>query len=276
MMVEIDKLQFFVKRKANSGTTKPVVFLHGFTGSSFDWKFLFDKLPERFEPIAIDLLGHGKTSSPNKVEKYITLKQVDYLDKILSKLNIQKPILVGYSMGGRLAMSYLLSFPQKVNSIVLESTSFGLKTKINRIERINSDNVLANKIMNFSIEEFVEFWKNIPLFDSQKKLSLLEREQQTENKIRTNNVIGLTNSLLGFGTGNMNNYFNELENVNTEILLISGILDSKFTEIAIEANSLLPNSHHTIIGDAGHNVHLEKPEEFLKLLSSFLLKNIKN
>ncbi|MCP5062206.1 MAG: 2-succinyl-6-hydroxy-2,4-cyclohexadiene-1-carboxylate synthase, partial [Ignavibacteriae bacterium] len=51
----------------------------------------------------------------------------------------------------------------------------------------------------------------------------------------------------------------------------TGRLDSKFTEIAIEANSLLPNSHHSIVGDAGHNVHLEKPEEFLKFLNMFLI-----
>ncbi len=275
MMIEIDTLKFFVKRKSRNRTT-PVVFLHGFTGSSLDWEFLIDRLPEGFEPITIDLLGHGKTSSPKELKKYSVQSQVQFLDKILTNLNIDKPILVGYSMGGRLAQSYLLSFPNNVRSIVLESTSFGLKTKAEREKRKTSDEILANKIMNSSIEEFIDCWMNIPLFNSQNKLPLPIRKEQTENKTRTNNVIGLTNSLLGFGTGNMNNYFNELEKVKTEILQITGSLDPKFTEIAIEANSLFLNSHHSIVGDAGHNVHLEKSEEFLKLLSSFLLKNIKN
>lgn len=276
MMIEIDTLKFFFKRKSSNSTTTPVVFLHGFTGSSFDWEFLSDKLPDEFEPITIDLLGHGKTSSPKNLKNYSVQSQIEFLDKILTKLNIEKPILVGYSMGGRLALSYLLNFPNNINSMVLESASFGFKTKTEREERINSDKILSNKIMNSSIEEFIESWMNIPLFDSQNKLPLPIRKEQTENKIRTNNVIGLTNSLLGFGTGNMINYFNELEKVKTKILLITGSLDSKFTEIAKETNSLFPNSHHSIVGDAGHNVHLEKPEEFLKLLSSFLLKNIKN
>ncbi|MCP5062622.1 MAG: 2-succinyl-6-hydroxy-2,4-cyclohexadiene-1-carboxylate synthase, partial [Ignavibacteriae bacterium] len=263
MMIEIDTLKFFVKRKSSNRATTPIVFLHGFTGSSFDWEFLFNKLPDGFEPIIIDLLGHGKTSTPKNFKNYSVKSQIEFLDKIFKKLNIAKPILVGYSMGGRLALSYLFSYTENVEAVILESTSFGLKTKAERDERIISDEILTNQIRNSSIEKFIESWMKIPLFDSQNKLLQRTRNEQTENKISTNNVVGLTNSLLGFGTGNMNNYFNELEKVNTEILLLTGRLDSKFTEIAIEANSLLPNSHHSIVGDAGHNVHLEKPEEFL-------------
>ena len=107
-------------------------------------------------------------------------------------------------------------------------------------------------------------------------MSLGIRKKQREFKIRSNNVTGLTNSLLGFGTGRMHSYFCELERIKTSVLLITGSLDFKFSEIAKEANNLFPNSYHAIIENAGHNVHLEKPEEFLKLLNSFLLKNIKN
>ncbi len=64
MIIEIDDMFFFVNRPIERTNKKLIVFLHGFTGSSFDWEFLFDKLPNGFEPIVIDLLGHGKTSSP--------------------------------------------------------------------------------------------------------------------------------------------------------------------------------------------------------------------
>lgn len=276
MIIDVDEVKFFVNKEPSNKSKKTVVFLHGFTGSSLDWNFLMDKLPSEFEPITIDLLGHGKTSSPKSLKKYSVQSQIELLDKIFKKLNIVKPILVGYSMGGRLALSYLFSYPQNVEAVILESTSFGLKTKAEKEERIKSDKILANKIMSSSIKEFIDYWMNFPLFYSQKKLPLQIRNEQTENKKRINNVIGLTNSLLGFGTGRMDNYFNELEKIKIKTLLLTGSIDSKFTEIAKEANNLLPNSNHEIIRDAGHNVHLEKPEEFLKLLNSFLLKNIKN
>ena len=132
MIVNVKAEEFFVKRNSISSSKKPVVFLHGFTGSSLDWDFLLSELSNEFEPITIDLLGHGKTSSPKKTDKYSFDSQVQLLDGLFKELNIVKPILVGYSMGGRLALSYLLNHPNKIEAIVLESTSFGLKKK-NRI-----------------------------------------------------------------------------------------------------------------------------------------------
>jgi len=276
MLVIIDNIKFFIQRTATDFNKKPIIFLHGFTGSSLDWNFLINKLPNKFEPITIDLLGHGQTSSAKDLTKYSFHSQVNLLNKIIEKLNIIEPILVGYSMGGRLALSYLVQYPNSVQSVILESTSFGLHT-VNEIkERIKSDQILANKIISSTIEEFVNYWMNITLFNSQKKLSNKLLEEQRLNKIRMNNVMGLTNSLLGFGTGKMNNYFAQAEKIKTNILLITGSLDRKFTKIAKKANKLLLSSEHIIVNNAGHNVHLEKPEEFLKFLNSFLLKNTKH
>ena len=81
----------------------------------------------------------------------------------------------------------------------------------------------------------------------------------------------MTNTLLGFSTGKMKNYFPLLSKLEKEILLICGELDLKFTRIAEKAYSFFPHSELKIIKDCGHNVHLENPEEFLKLLNKFLL-----
>ena len=55
----------------------PILFLHGFTGSSEDWMFLVEKLPSQFTPICVDLIGHGNSSSPPDVEKYTSNFQVE-------------------------------------------------------------------------------------------------------------------------------------------------------------------------------------------------------
>ncbi|MCB0748244.1 MAG: 2-succinyl-6-hydroxy-2,4-cyclohexadiene-1-carboxylate synthase, partial [Ignavibacteriae bacterium] len=60
--------------------------------------------------------------------------------------------------------------------------------------------------------------------------------------------------------------------INQKALLITGELDNKFTNIAEKANNILPNTNFVKVKNAGHNVHLEKPQEFLKLLNTFLLK----
>ena len=250
----------------------PILFLHGFTGNLNDWKFVSGKLNSSFTNIFIDLIGHGNSSSPHEVELYSSESQVKFLKLILEKLNLEKVVLVGYSMGGRLAIDFSYNYSQCVKGLVLENSSFGLQTESERHERMINDINLAEQIENSTIEEFINYWQNIPLFDSQKKMPKeILREVKTE-KIKKNNKIGLKNSLLGFSTGKMKNYFNLISKFNFPILLISGEFDKKFSEIAERVNPLLRNSDLYVVKNAGHNIHLEKPEEFLKLLNTFLLK----
>lgn len=272
MLHSIDNINFNVVYDSNHINNKiPILFLHGFTGSVLDWEFLSDKLPSGFTPIFLDLMGHGKTDSPNNVENYNSSVQVDLLNKLIDKLNISNFIISGYSMGGRLALSYAFRFPDKIQAIVLESSSFGIEKQKERYERIKSDELLSEMINNSSLKDFIDYWMNIPLFSTLKFLPSKKIEEIKKRKIKTNNQNGLKNSLVGFSTGKMKNYFPLLFNLPTQTLLITGKLDSKFTTIAKKADRFLPNSVLKVAQNCGHNVHLEKPEEFLKLLNQFLL-----
>ena len=94
------------------------------------------------------------------------------LKNILEQLAISKVHILGYSMGGRLALTFASLYPQCVRSLLLESTSPGLETEEERMERRKQDQQLANRILTNGMEAFVELWENISLFESQKKLSL--------------------------------------------------------------------------------------------------------
>jgi 2-succinyl-6-hydroxy-2,4-cyclohexadiene-1-carboxylate synthase len=249
----------------------PVLFLHGYTGCTHDWEFLYNKLPSNFTPIFIDLIGHGKSSSSNNISEYSSDFQIDLLYNLLQKLSLRKIIFVGYSMGGRLALSFAMKYPEKVVALVLESTSFGIEKQTERDERIKADKQLADQIENSTISEFIEFWMNIPLFDSLNIVASSKLDQLKLRKINSNNSIGLKNSLLGFTTGKMKNFLPYLNEFQTKVLLISGELDVKFSLITKNAHSIFPKSELKIVEECGHNVHFEKPEEFLKLLNVFLL-----
>jgi 2-succinyl-6-hydroxy-2,4-cyclohexadiene-1-carboxylate synthase len=90
-----------------------------------------------------------------------------------------------------------------------------------------------------------------------------------ENKLK-NNPVGLANSLKGFSTGKMPPLFEDLKNIKIKTLLISGELDEKFSSISLHMSKLLPLSENVIIRGAGHNTHLEKPEEFVNSVNNFL------
>jgi 2-succinyl-6-hydroxy-2,4-cyclohexadiene-1-carboxylate synthase len=250
---------------------RPLLFLHGFTGCTNDWEFLCNRLPSDFTPIFIDLVGHGKSSSSNNISEYCPDFQIDLINNLLQKLSLSKTIFVGYSMGGRLALAFAMKYPGKVSALVLESTSFGIEKQTARDERIKADKQLADQIEHSTISEFIEFWMNIPLFESLNKLATSKLDQLKLRKINSNNSIGLRNSLLGFTTGKMKYFIPYLNEFQTKVLLISGELDVKFSLITKNAHSLFPNSELKIVEECGHNVHFEKPEEFLKLLNVFLL-----
>ncbi len=275
MKIEIGKIHFNIllsnKKEANE---IPVVFFHGFTGNANDWENIIHNLPNGFYPLAIDLLGHGKSSSPENRNVYTLSSQIQHLDEIFSKLKIINPLLIGYSMGGRLALSYTMKNKKSVRALILESTAFGYQLQHQKEERILSDKILAEKIKNGSLNDFFDFWYNLPLFGSLKKNKNVNLEKLKKEKILKNNKIGLVNSLLGFGTGTMDNYFEQIRKFENNVLLITGSMDRKFTSISEEAKKIFPNAEHKVVNNCGHNVHLEKPEEFLKFLNRFL-KNIK-
>ncbi|MCB9249592.1 MAG: hypothetical protein H6613_14125 [Ignavibacteriales bacterium] len=97
-------------------------------------------------------------------------------------MNLTNIILVGYSMGGRLTLDFTFAFPEKVQAIVLESSSFGLTTKIEKEERIINDKKIAELISKSSIEDFITYWMNIPLFNSLKSLSKKKYEKIVKEK----------------------------------------------------------------------------------------------
>ncbi|MCX7798175.1 MAG: 2-succinyl-6-hydroxy-2,4-cyclohexadiene-1-carboxylate synthase [Melioribacter sp.] len=247
----------------------PIVFLHGFTGSSEDWTFIFDKLPEKYSPLAIDLIGHGLSDSPENPNFYTCSAIINQLDLIFNFLTIKKLILCGYSMGGRAALSYCIRYPQKIVAAILESTTAGITDYTLKKEKVISDFLLAEKIRKEGIKSFIDDWMNNSLFQSLKKLPDFEN---IKNKKYKNNAIGLSNSLIGFTTGLMPDYWKKLNLLNFPILLISGNLDEKYTTIAKEMKLKLPDAEHKIANQCGHNVHLEKPDVFVKFVKEFLKK----
>ena len=250
----------------------PVIFLHGFTGSSADWQFIYDKLPPRFLPVAVDLIGHGKSSAPDDAKFYSVESITRQLDCIMDALKFKEAIFCGYSMGGRAALSYYSFCPEKVMGLILESTTPGIKELQFRNERVRSDKVLIKILESDGMDKFVTHWLNQPLFESLKELSA-ERYKDLEQRKRDNNPIGLINCLLGFGTGNMPNLWWELEEIGIPVLLVTGEMDKKYYEINERMHEKIASSAHFQIPGCGHNVHLEKPEEFINLVNKYLLDN---
>lgn len=248
---------------------RPVVLLHGFTGSAGTWRGLAEYLSGSYFIVVPDLIGHGRTDSPADPIRYRMEEQVEDLHILFQELGLSQPVVVGYSMGGRTALSYAVVYPEEVTGLILVSSSPGLKTEEERAERRRTDGQLADRIEREGIEKFVDFWQEIPLFDSQKNLD--EHTQQAVRDERLSQCAsGLANSLRGMGTGSQPSYWKELSNLDLPVLLLTGDKDQKFENIAREMMGFLPNAVHETITGAGHAIHVEKPRQFATMVESYL------
>jgi 2-succinyl-6-hydroxy-2,4-cyclohexadiene-1-carboxylate synthase len=268
MKVELNGIEYYVEER---GQGFPLLLFHGFTGSSSTWDHLTGLIGKTSRNIMPDIIGHGRTSSPPEVERYSILKVAADLNLLLDKFGIQKIDLLGYSMGGRLAITFAVNYPERVRKLVLESTTPGLKTLKEREIRQKHDVRLAAKIHTEGVESFIDFWENIPLFHSQMNLPRQRREALKKQRL-ANNPIGLANSLLGMGTGAQPSWWQAVEGFQSETLIVVGELDEKFITIGKEMNEKIPNAEICLIKGAGHAIHVEKPEKFGTIVSEFLLQ----
>lgn len=212
------------------GSGEPLLLLHGFTGSMETWRSFIPSWSEQFQVIVVDLVGHGKTESPEDVNHYDIRNAALQMKELLDYLHIEKAHVLGYSMGGRLAITMACLYPEYVHSLLLENCTAGLKSEDEREERCEKDERLADKIEREGIGNFVSMWENIPLFETQK--SLAQNVQEAVRKERlANNIKGLANSLRGMGTGAQPSWWDELQNLKMPVLLMNGEHDEKFFRI---------------------------------------------
>ncbi|WP_339254841.1 2-succinyl-6-hydroxy-2,4-cyclohexadiene-1-carboxylate synthase [Sporosarcina sp. FSL W8-0480] len=246
-----------------------IIFLHGFTGSTATWREVLEQFKGSYKTIAIDLTGHGKTTIPENPERYSMEEQIEDLNELIDELSIQSFYLVGYSMGGRIALGYTIKYPERVRALILESASPGLKEQVEREQRRIADALLAKKIIENGIPSFVDKWENIPLFESQKSLPEKKREEVRTERLQQS-AIGLANSLLGIGTGSQKSYWDSLQKLKEPVYLITGELDSKFVGIAREMKNLVEKCRHSVVPNVGHAIHVENPRIFATMIKDYL------
>ena len=149
------------------GSGEPLLLLHGFTGSMETWRSFVPSWSEQFQVILVDIVGHGKTESPEDVTHYDIRNAALQMKELLDYLHIEKAHILGYSMGGRLAITMACLYPEYVRSLLLENCTAGLESEDERKERCEKDERLAQKIEREGIESFVSMWESIPLFETQ-------------------------------------------------------------------------------------------------------------
>ena len=226
-------------------------------------------LDTRFSYLAIDLPGHGQTRVEDREELYNMQNTALALIELLDSLAIKKCLLVGYSMGGRLALYLSLNFSHYFKKVVLESASPGLKTQQQRNIRIEKDLELAQKLESSDFSLFLSDWYSNPLFNSLKNHPNFS---ELVAKRLENNPLKLAKSLRNLSTGCQPSLWEKLQDNKIPTLLLVGKCDRKFREINTEMYNLGQYFQLEIVKECGHNIHWENPHGFAKVIKKFLME----
>ena len=248
----------------SSGTTlagTPVIALHGFTGRGSDWAVLRDgmkghawlspDLPGPHPVVPADLAAHFATIS--RALGFFT----------------EAPVLIGYSMGARIALHAALDRPTDFSALILIGGTPGLAAADERASRSASDAALAHRIRHSALDDFLVEWDARPLLAGKRHLPEPHLSRSLAAR-RLNTPAGLAASLDGVGTGVLTPLWDALPDIDLPTLLITGERDAKFTDIARRMRERAPHFDHAGIPEAGHAAHFEKPAETAEVIESWL------
>jgi len=251
------------------GDGPPLLLLHGFTGGARTMRPLGRKLAGVRHIAAVDLPGHGGSAMQAEPHLFGFEHTVDALARLLDRHHQVPADIVGYSMGGRLALGLAVRHPDHVASLSLIGASAGISDPVERSARRRSDDDLAEDLLEHGLELFVDRWMASPLFASQVRLgpdALADARAQRMD----NDPEGLAGSLRGAGAGSQPSYWQDLAGIHAPTLLVVGDEDPRFRATAIRLAAGLPHSTISVVPEAGHAPHLENLESTSAVILGFL------
>lgn len=244
-----------------------ILALHGFTGSGEDFGPLQEALGRRdVHWLCPDFPGHGESDSPQNIDPYRLLPAIGLIDRVRRMArHPNKVLMLGYSMGGRLALQYL-KWAQPLPAVLI-GASPGIEDPAERARRRLRDSNLIDPGKT-QLDDFCQRWEEQPLILPQTRLPEPLRRELADRR-RRNSLTGLANSLAGCGAGALPSLWADLPHL-PPVTCLYGEKDRKFAEIARrmqKANATLSTAG---IPGAGHAPHLESPGALAVLLNNRL------
>ncbi|RMH60829.1 MAG: alpha/beta fold hydrolase [Calditrichaeota bacterium] len=243
-----------------------VLFLHGFMGCKEDWLPVARSLTDMRHALIPDLPDHGSHS----IQADSLTVAAGLLQKILLEKGYTRVDVVGYSMGGRLALEMRHRFPDIFRRMVLESVFPGFEDPETARQRYRQDQQTARRLRRISLEAFLDEWYEAPLFDGLKNSPGFEEMLRRRRK---NDPDRLSRALVAFSSGRQWNNLPALAQSEVPVMYISGEKDGKYSAIARKLQATRGNRTHVrIFKNVSHNVHAMAPEAFARAVRAFLSK----
>jgi 2-succinyl-6-hydroxy-2,4-cyclohexadiene-1-carboxylate synthase len=224
----------------------PVVFVPGFMQPASAWA----PVAEQLDP-PTTLLDHREHSFEGRLSEIAAAGA--------------QALLVGYSLGGRLALRAALRDPARYAGLVTVGVTAGIEESAERTARAKADERLASWIEAAPIEDVVAVWERQPLFADQSD-ALVERQRTGR---LAQDPLALARLLRSAGQGVLEPVWHELLTFELPLLAIAGSRDDGYVRAANKIADTAPNARAQIVENAGHAPHLQRPEEVASAIAAF-------
>ncbi|MGF1758965.1 2-succinyl-6-hydroxy-2,4-cyclohexadiene-1-carboxylate synthase [Photobacterium sagamiensis] len=238
-----------------------LVFLHGLLGSGRDWRHVVNVLSQHYFCLTIDLPGHGNSQMLSAAD-FVQVNQL--IHQTLAHRHITSYVLIGYSMGARLAMYHAThpypESPARLAGMILEGGHFGLP-QIECAGRFSNDEKWAHRFACESLGKVLPDWYQQPVFSS------LNHDQRQSLVLKRSDNLGpgVARMLLATSLAMQPPMQEKVEALSLPVLYVCGEQDGKFRRL-VEGTTL----DYLVIPSAGHNVHVERPHEFSMAINNFV------
>ncbi|MGV2397370.1 MAG UNVERIFIED_CONTAM: 2-succinyl-6-hydroxy-2,4-cyclohexadiene-1-carboxylate synthase [Klebsiella aerogenes] len=234
-----------------------LVFLHGFSGDRDEWRTVGEAFPA-WPRLYLDLPGHGG-SADIAVDGFTGVSEL--LQATLNSYNILDYWLVGYSLGGRVAMNFACQPRAGLRGLIVEGGHPGLQDEASRQGRVIHDSAWAERFRREPLAQVFADWYQQPVFAS---LNAAQRASLVALR-RRNNGATLAAMLEATSLAQQADLRPSLQARDFPFHYLCGERDAKFRAIA---QALAADTH--IIHHAGHNAHRDNPEAVIACLAQIL------
>lgn len=238
------------------GSGFPVIFTHGYAGTTKSWEGQVAVLSKKYRFITCDMRGHGQTDAPDSLSEYTLDIVIEDIYQLLRYLRIQKAIVGGLSLGGYLTLHFYNQHPDMTAAIILMDTGPGYRTP-EKAKDWNQRNIDRARVL-----------------ETQGMKGFMESEYSRDDYYTTPDVMIKHNpkGLANISRGVMINPWGVdiLPNIKVPALIICGDRDTAFLSATDYMAQKIPKAKKVIINNAGHGVNIDQPQVFESTVLDFL------